>query len=159
MLHLKTAAGERLEIPAVCIMAVMKPCNGINPAAIIYDVGTGPQADQLADQYGYVKKAVIDSQGMVNPLEVRIIEQVTIGTDADAVTGFHEGRMFIARDRIVGRREVLDDPHGVKARLFIRLFDRPNTINVADTLDEIDGIEPPTKPANRTAKPIPLQGA
>ena len=126
MLHLKTAAGERLEIPAASIMAVMKPCDGVNPAAIIYDVGAGPQADQLADQYGFVKKAVIDSQGMVNPLEVRIIEQVTIGAGGDAVTGFHEGRMFLSRDRIVGRREMLNDPHGAKARLFIRLFDRPS---------------------------------
>lgn len=162
MLHLKTAAGERLEIPAAFIIAVMKPCDGANPAAIIFDMGAGPQVDQLSDQYGFVKKAVIDSQGIINPVEVRIIEQVAIGTGADAVTGFHEGRMFIARDRIVGRREVLDDPNGIRARLFLSLFDRPSAISVADTLDEIDGVESvaPAKPSNATsAKPHNPQGA
>ena len=54
MLHLKTAAGERLEIPAGCIIAVMRPCDGINPSAIMYDMGAGPAVDQLSDQYGFV---------------------------------------------------------------------------------------------------------
>lgn len=165
MLHLKTAAGERLEIPAVCIIAVMKPCNGVNPAAIIFDMGAGPQVDQLADQYGFVKKAVIDSQGIINPVEVRIIEQLRIGEGDDAVTGFHEGRMFVARDRIAGRREVLDDLNGIRARLLLNLFDRPTQISVADTLDEIDGVEPavPAKPSKAakvpSAKPNNPQGA
>ena len=39
MLRLTTAAGERLEIPATYITAVMKPCDGVNPCAIIFDFG------------------------------------------------------------------------------------------------------------------------
>lgn len=140
MLRLKTAAGERLEIPDTCITAVMKPCDRANPCAVIYDTGAGAQVDQLADQYGFVKKAVIDAMAMVNPVEVRIVEPVSVGE----VQGFHEGRIFLSRLRIVGRREVNGDPNGIRARLFVDLFNqegKATTLNIADTLDEMDGVE------------------
>lgn len=153
MLHLKTAAGERLEIPASAIIAVMKPCDGVNPAAIIFDMGDGPQVDQLADQYGFVKKAAVDSMAMVNPIEVRILEPVQIGEGDDAMIGFKEGRMFFSRARIIGRREVAGDQHGVNAKLFVDLLGKPMAISVADTFDEMDGVErEPRKPV-RKVKP------
>lgn len=134
MLHLTTAAKERLEIPPGCIVAVMKPSDGGNPCAIIYDIGVGMQIDQLSDQYGYVKKLAVDAQAMVNPIEVRTVEP---GEDGPC-----EGRVFFARDRIVGRREVKDSEDGVNARIFVDLLGRTSALNVADTLDEMDGIEP-----------------
>jgi hypothetical protein len=162
MLHLKTAAGERLEIPAFAIIAVMRPCDGVNPSAIIFDMGAGPQVDQLADQYGFVKKLAIDGQAMVNPLEVRILEPVQLGEGAEAITGLKEGRMFFARDRIAGRREVKDDASGINAKLFVNLLGKPMAISIADTLDELDGIEPePAKPARGAkvvAKPVLSSG-
>lgn len=153
MLHLKTAAGERLEIPGYAIIAVMKPCDGVNPSAIIFDMGTGPQIDQLSDQYGFVKKLAIDAQAMVNPAEVRILEPVAI--DGDAV-GYHEGRMFFSRDRIVGRREVAGDPNGIAAKLFVDLLGKPLAISIADTLDDLDGVE--AEPAAPVAQPALTQG-
>ena len=153
MLHLKTAAGERLEIPAYAIIAVMKPCDGVNPSAIIFDMGEGPQIDQLADQYGFVKKLAIDAQAMVNPVEVRILEPVAI--DGEQV-GYKEGRMFFSRDRIVGRREVKDDANGTRAKLFVDLLGKPMAISIADTLDELDGVE--AEPAAPVAMPVLTQG-
>lgn len=135
MLHLKTASGERLEIPATCINAVMQPCDGVNPCAIIFDFGANKQIEQLSDQYGFVKKAVIDSMAMINPVEVRVLEQVG--------EKLAEGRMFLSRDRILGRREVKHDASGIHARLFVDLLAKPISINIADTLDELDGVQAP----------------
>ena len=153
MLHLKTAAGERLEIPAYAIVAVMKPCDGVNPSAIIFDMGQGPQVDQLSDQYGFVKKLANDALAMVNPVEVRVLEPVAI--DGEQV-GYHEGRMFFSRDRIVGRREVKEDANGVRAKLFVDLLGKPTAISIADTLDELDGVE--AEPVASVAHPVLTQG-
>lgn len=146
MLHLKTARGERLEILASAILAVMKPTDGINPSSIVYDMGAGPQFDQLADAYGFVKKSVIDSHAMVNPVEVRILEPVQIGEDGAAATAMREGRMFFPRAAIVGRREVNGDPGGIRARLYLNLLGQATAIHVADTLDELDGEDAPAAP-------------
>lgn len=136
MLHLKTAAGERLELPASCIIAVMKPCDGENPSAIIYDIGvSGAQFQQLTDQYGFVKKLAIDGMAMVNPLEVRVLEPVP------GVDGLQEGKLFFTRSRIVGRREVLGGEDATKSILFVDLLGKPAPVKVANTLDELDGNE------------------
>ncbi|GEM_PF-1564383 len=149
MLHLKTADGARLEIPATAIIAVMKPSDGVNPCAIIFDMGAGPQVDQLSDQYGFVKKLANDGQALVNPIELRIIEQLNVGDGAEAMTAHGEGRIFFARDRISGRREVKGDPHGINATIYVNLFGQPTSISVADTLDEMDGVEPTPAPARK----------
>jgi len=134
MLHLTTAAGTRLEIPAFAIIAVMKPTGGANPSAIVFDVGTGPKVDQLSDQYGYVKKLAMDAQALVNPIEVR---EVAPGGDS---------RLFFARDRIVCRREVKPSVDGINATLFVNLLGKITPIHVADTLDEMDGVDPAASP-------------
>ncbi|GLT00138.1 hypothetical protein GCM10007897_15220 [Sphingobium jiangsuense] len=153
MLHLKTAQGERLELPAHAIIAVMRPSSGDNPSAIIFDMGMGPQIDQLGDQYGFVKKLIADSNAMVNPIEIRVVEPVPDGDGATA-----EGRMFFPRDRIAGRREVKDDQRGVRSTLFVNLLGKPIVINAADTLDELDGIGPEPKRPRRPSK-SPTKGA
>lgn len=147
MLHLKTAAGERLEIIASSILAVFKPCDHVQPSAIIFDMGTGMQFEALSDQYGFVKKAVIDNMAMINPIEVRLVEGTQIGVDTRTgqpvmAAPFNEGRLFIPRDMIVGRREIVDDPNGIKAKLFLDMRGKRMVFNVADTLDEMDGVEP-----------------
>lgn len=131
MLHLTTAASERLGLPAYAIIAVMKPVAG-NPCAIIFDMGAGdgPQVDQLSDQYGFVKKLVVDAQALVNPIEVR------------EVTPEGQARLFFARERIVGRREVKPCVGGINATLFVNLLGKVTALQVADTLDELDGVEP-----------------
>jgi len=152
VLHIKTATGERLEIPAYAILAVFKPCDGVNPCAIISDMGMGLQFDMLADQYGFVKKACIDNMAMVNPLEVRLLEQVKVDDDPERpLSVFAEGRMFFPRGAIVGRREIAGDPNGIKAKLFVDLGGKRMVFNVADTLDEMDGVEP-------TLQPVPVDG-
>lgn len=154
MLHLKTANNERLEIPESAIIAVMKPSDGVNPSGLIYDMGSGPQIEQLADQYGHIKKMAIDSAAIVNPMEVRIIEQHQVGEGDEAVIAHQEGRMFFSRLRITGRREKNGDPNGVNAVLYVDLLGKPMALQVADTLDEMDGVEPETKPARKAvAKP------
>ncbi|KMS59968.1 hypothetical protein V474_07650 [Novosphingobium barchaimii LL02] len=130
-----------MEIPAACIIAVMKPCDGANPCSIIFDAGAGPLVDQLSDQYGFVKKAAVDGMAMVNAIELRIVEPVP-PADGEAAPVMAEGKLFCARSRITGRREVIDDPAGIRAKLFVDLFGKPMTINVADTLDEMDGVDP-----------------
>ena len=160
MLHLKTAAGERLEIPAGCIIAVMRPCDGINPSAIMYDMGAGPAIDQLSDQYGFIKKTVQDAGGMINPIEVKIVEAVSVGEGEEAATALQQGRMIFARSRIEGRREVIGDPNGIRAGLFVNLTGQTMRINVADTLDELDGVEADTDPvAAPIPMPLPPEGA
>ncbi|PZR83592.1 MAG: hypothetical protein DI537_34670 [Stutzerimonas stutzeri] len=161
MLHLKTARGERLEILATAILAVMKPTDGVNPASIVYDMGAGPQFDQLANAYGFVKKSLLDSHAMVNPIEVRILEPVQIGDGDEAATALREGRMFFPRAAIIGRREVTGDPGGIRARLYINLLGKASAIHVADTLDELDGEEPAPLSASAPAivPPVPLPDA
>lgn len=159
MLHLKTAAGERLEIPAGCIIAVMKPCDGLNPAGIMYDMGAGLAIDQLSDTYGFVKKSTLDAGGMINPIEVKVIEAV-VGEGGDAASAFREGRMIFARSRIEGRRELVGDPNGIRAALFVKFTGQTVRINVADTLDEMDGVEVDDAPVPApTSMPVSVEGA
>lgn len=153
MLHLKTANNERLEIPETAIIAVMQPSDGVNPSGLIYDMGSGPQIEQLADQYGHIKKMAIDSAAIVNPMEVRIIEQHKVGEGEEAIIAHQEGRMFFSRLRITGRREKIGDANGVNAIVYVDLLGKPMALQVADTLDEMDGVEPVTKPA-RKAKAV-----
>ncbi|MFK4871679.1 hypothetical protein [Novosphingobium sp. ZW T3_23] len=158
MLHLKTAAGERLEIPAGCIIAVIKPCGGESASAVAYDMGFGQQLDQLSDQYGFVKKNVIDSMAIVNPIEVRHIEGTIIATtdSGSPIFGapYNEGRMFFSRSLITGRREVKDEAiPGCKSRLFVNLLGGVMPINIADTLEELDGVETDDAPV---AAPVPM---
>lgn len=141
MLHLKTANNERLEIPPSAIIAVTQPSTGDAPSGIIYDMGGGVQSDHLSDQYGYVKKMVSDAAAIVNPIEVRVIEAVTVGEGEEAVTAHREGRVFFSRLRISARREMKGDPNGVNAILYVDLVGRTQPILVADTLDELDGVE------------------
>lgn len=133
MFNLKTANNERLEIFGNTIIAVMKPCNGVNPCAIVHDMGQGMRVDQLSDQYGYVKKLLTDSTSIINAIEVRIVE------------GGNEGKLFFSRNAIVSRREVKGGADGINAVLAVDLFGRLSEITVADTLDEMDGVEPDTK--------------
>lgn len=135
MLRLTTAAGERLEIPGGAIIAVMEPLDGANPSAIIFDMGAGPQVDQLSDDYGFVKRLAIDAMAVVNPIEVR--ERAPEG----------EGRMFFARDRIVGRREVKSGVADINSTLFVNLLGKVSPVHVSDTFDEMDGVEAPALPA------------
>lgn len=137
MLRLTTAAGERLEIPGGAIIAVMEPLGGANPSAIVFDMGAGEGAwiDQLSDSYGLVKKLAMDAQALVNPIEVR--ERSPNG----------EARLFFARDRIVGRREVKSGVSGINSTLFVNLRGKVEAVHVADTFDEMDGVEAPALPA------------
>jgi hypothetical protein len=155
MLHLTTGRAERLEIPAYAILAVIKPCDDTMPCAIVFDMGFGMQFEQLSDQYGFVKKAVIDSMAMVNPIEARILEPVQVGEGDATVTGMQEGKVFLARERIIGRREIGGDPNGIKAKLFVDLVGKRMLFNIADTLDELDGTEAPKKPKAASAAPRP----
>jgi hypothetical protein len=137
MLYLTTARKERLEIPPACVTAVMRPSGGTAPGALVFDLGFGPQVEQLDNDYGWVKRIIIDCGVMANPVELRILEPAAEGN------GLAEGLMFVSRQRIVGRREVLDDPAGVRARLFVDLIGKTTPVSIADTLDDLDGIAAP----------------
>lgn len=128
MLHLKTERGERLELPATAVIAVMKASDGSSPSTLVYDLGYGPQIDRLSDQYGFVRKLVLDAQALVNPIEIRVLE-------ADR----QEGRMTFSRERIIARREVHEHPEGANTILVVDLTGNPVRINVMETLDELDG--------------------
>lgn len=153
MLKLTLAAGGRLEIPAHTIIAVMKPADGINPAAVMYDMGAGLQIDQLGDQYGWLKKTANDASAFDNPLEVTAVEHWTVGEGAEAVQASGQGKMLFSRGRVVGRRD-LTDGGPAKGRLHVRLDERIATVNTVETLDEMDGIELEPAPPIPVAKPL-----
>lgn len=152
MLHLKTDKGERLELPASAVIAVMKPSTGENPCSLLFDMGGGPTTEKLGDQFGYVRKLVADSQLLVNAIELTIIEP---SQAADAKPGdTAEGVIYFSRDRIMGRREVIEDSKPAGAILYVNLFGHAQPIRVANTLDEMDGVEPPKAPKRaRATKP------
>jgi len=50
-------------------------------------------------------------------------------------------RVTLSRDRVVARLEVLDSPTGVNAILSIASGNASFKLNVADTLDQMDGLE------------------
>jgi len=151
MLHLKTDNNERLEIPESAIIAITLPSSGDAPSGIIYDMGSGPQSDHLSDQYGYLKKLVVDAAAIVNPVEVRVIEKHQVGEGEEAIIAHREGKLFFSRLRINGRREKKGDPNGANAILFVDLLGKPMAIEVADTLDELDGVEGERKAPASTA--------
>ena len=140
MLSLKSLDGARVEIPASCIQVVMKPSDDSAPSSVLYDLGSGPEISKLSDQYGFVKKLVSDSSGIPNPIELCVVEMISSNEDGSPVYG--TGKIFIARSRIQGRIEVLDDPNGVKSRLFIDWCGNVSQFRVTDSLDDMDGIEP-----------------
>lgn len=137
MLNLKTAKGERLEIPESAIAAITKPSNGEAPAGIIFDMGSGDQAEHLQDQYGFVKKLVVDSHLMINAIEVTVAEPAQGENAQPGEVAL--GKIFFSRDRILARKEILGDPRGINAQIFVHLFGRTQILSVLDTLDEMDG--------------------
>lgn len=153
MLKLTLAAGGRLEIPAHAIIAVMKPADGSNPSAIMYDMGAGLQIDQLGDQYGWLKKTANDASAFDNPLEVTVVEHWTVGDGDQAMQASGHGKMLFSRSRIVGRRDATDGGPA-KGRLYVRLDERVITVNTVETLDEMDGVEAEAAPASPVAVPV-----
>lgn len=137
MLNLKTASGERLEIPESAVQAVTKPSNGLADCGVIFDVGSGPQAEMLTDQYGFVKKLIVDSRAMINAVELSAVEpDNSEGAEPGAVA---IGKLYLSRDRITARKEIKGDPRGINAIIFAELFGRTQAISIAETLDEMDG--------------------
>lgn len=124
MIQVTTAAGEKSSLPPSVIKAVMKPSDGSGPSSIIIHVNGMARVQPLADQYGYVKKLLIDSMIMVNPIEVTTVE----------VAG--EGLMFFSRENIIGWSEVKNQPP-TNASIYVDLFGSPVMQNIKETVDEL----------------------
>jgi len=137
-LKLNLAAGGRLELPAYALFAVMKPSDGANPAAVMYDLGAGLQIDQLSDQYGFVRKLALDGAAFENPIEVEIVEKVA-GEDGTPVVAI--GKVTMSRGSIIGRRDIANGADGERAQLFVQFGEGRMTLLVNESLDEMDGIE------------------
>lgn len=142
MLNLNLATGGRLEIPGYALLSVMKPADETAPSSVMYDVGAGLKVDQLADQYGYVRKLAIDADAFVNGLSVDIIERHEIvGDDGETKIEALAGAMMLSRNSIIARRDTPDGADGVRAELTVRFGqDITATIQVTQSLDELDGI-------------------
>ncbi|MGE4321763.1 MAG: hypothetical protein AB7E60_01885 [Sphingobium sp.] len=132
MLKLKLATGERFEIAASAINIVEEAPGDQKGCIIAYDIGEGVTDAALSDQYGFVRKAVLDVRGIVNPIEVTRVDQEG-GTNL----------VTFSRDRIIARLEVRDSPTGVNVRLHVASGEGSFRIDVADTLDQLDGVESP----------------
>lgn len=155
MLKLNLATGGRLELPAAAIIAVMKPADGINPSALMYDLGSGLQVDQLSDQFGFVKKLANDNGAFENAIEVTLIEPVNVldeqgnpimlppvapGQPAQPKTEPKAGKIIFSRSRIEARRDMAG-PGDIRSRLHIRIGEGSIQIQAAETLNELDGVE------------------
>ena len=138
MLKLNLAAGGRLELPAYALFAVMKPSDGSNPTAVMYDLGAGLQIDQLSDQYGFVRKLALDAAAFENPIEVEIVEKVA-GEDGAPVAAL--GKVTMSRGSIIGRRDIAASADGERAQLFVQFGQNRMTLLVTESLDEMDGVE------------------
>lgn len=137
-MKLNLAAGGRLELPAYALFAVMKPSDGANPAAVMYDLGAGLQIDQLSDQYGFVRKLALDGAAFENPIEVEIVEKVT---GEDGVTDAVRGKVTMSRNSIIGRRDIAAGADGERAQIFVQFGAGRMTLLVSESLDEMDGVE------------------
>lgn len=137
MLTLHTVDDTRLELPASCVLAVMQPSDDSAPSSILYDLGPGLEISKLSDQYGFVKKLVVDSSGIMNPIEIRVVEPVS----SEEGQSYGEGKVFFARSRIQARQELKDAEDGAKSLLYIHLFGNVTKFRLLDTLDELDGVE------------------
>ncbi|HCW59501.1 hypothetical protein [uncultured Sphingobium sp.] len=128
-LKLKLQNGARFELPASAIKIVEESAEG-KGSIIGYDLGAGAAHEVLNDNYGFVKKQVLDAGGITNP-----IEMTSVSGDGKTC------RVTLSRERIVARLEVLNSPVGVHATLTIASGNSSFELNVADTLDQMDGIE------------------
>ena len=138
-LKLKLQNGARFELPAAAINIVEEQPGEAKGCCIGYDIGAGAADQQLSDQYGYVKKQVLDAGGIENPIELTVVGQ-------DGGTRL----VTLSRNRILARMEVLDSEIGVNATLTVAAGSSSFPLNVADTLDEMDGV---SSPAAKRAKP------
>ena len=153
MLKLNLIAGGRVELPAYALFAVMKPSDGAAPSAVMYDMGSGLQSDQLSDQYGFVRKLALDGGAFENPIEVATVERMDI---ADAVEGgpataIVNGKITMSRNSIIGRRDIAAGSDGERAQLFLEFGPNRLAVLVSESLDEMDGVE--------SQAPIPAQSA
>ncbi|WHO37887.1 hypothetical protein PMI04_015100 [Sphingobium sp. AP49] len=135
-LKLTLLNGARFELPAAAITIVEERSGEEKGCAIAYDIDGDRGAETLGDQYGYVKKQAIDAGGIQNPIELTALNNEGVSR-----------LVTISRDRILARKEVLDSPIGVKSILSIANGQNSFRMTVADTLDQIDGIESPAKRA------------
>ncbi|WP_164488853.1 hypothetical protein [Sphingobium sp. LF-16] len=141
VLKLKLDNGARFELPANSISIVEERSADEKGCRIAYDIGGGGADESLSDAYGYVKKQVIDAAGIQNPIEVVAVNEQG---ETHLVT--------LSRDRIVGRREVLESPIGASTILTIASGQASFKLQVADTMDEMDGTTSPAAKRTRRAK-------
>ncbi len=134
-LKLKLQNGARFELPAAAINIVEENAEG-EGSVIGYDLGAGAAHEMLNDNYGFVKKQVLDAGGITNPIEL-----TSVAGDGKTC------RVTLSRERIVARLEVLDSAVGINAILSIASGNASFKLNVADTLDQMDGVE------SRASKP------
>lgn len=132
------------------IRAIFEP--GAANSAIVTLVGDQLRVDMLTEQYGYLKKMVIDTCILNDPIEVKLVEE-----------GGHVGLGLFPRGSILGWREVKNDPV-IKAVLTTDIWFDPKTINVADTVEELflvaqdgPGVPPPSPPSQIVATPVPVR--
>ncbi|ATP20409.1 hypothetical protein [Sphingobium yanoikuyae] len=140
-LKLKLQNGARFDLPAAAINIVEERTGGEKGCCIGYDIGEGAADEALDDAYGFVKKQVIDAGGIQNPIEVTAVNQEG---ETHLVT--------LSRDRIVARREVLESPIGASTILTIASGQASFKLQVADTMDEMDGTTSPAAKRTRRAK-------
>lgn len=138
-IKLTLANGARFELPANAIDIVEERPGEEKGCAIGYNLGAGVSNQQLNDQYGFVKKQAIDAGGIANPIEL-----TAVGADGETRL------VTLSRSRIVARMEILDGANGINATLTIAAGAGSFPMHVADTLDQMDGIESPA--AKRRAK-------
>lgn len=134
MIQLTSTSGEKQALPPAVIAAVFKPSDGSAPSAVLIRVNGQVRFQALVEQYGYVKKLIIDSMILPNPIEVTVIE------------AGNEGKAFFSRDNIIGFTEVKNQ-QPVNASIYVNLYPEAAMMTVKETVEALALTFPDPEPA------------
>lgn len=115
--------GNSLEIPISSIIFV--EAKGAGGCSIVYQIGNNRQSDKLTNQYGFVKKAVIDGGFMQDGIEM------------DMASDAKKHKIYVAKSRIVSKRGLQKDDNGGKLQVSIDIGGAIIPIIVKQKFEEI----------------------
>lgn len=130
MITLNLQNGARFDLlpSAVTIIEETKATEGTEAGTTVaLDFGDGVATEALKDKYGYVRKQVLDTGAMLNPIEVKMAHD--------------KHRVTFSRNAIVARQELKDKEAPGNTLLFVKFSDNAKTLRwmIDDTIAQLDG--------------------
>jgi len=126
MLTLNLAEGGQTDIPFASVLLIEETDK--DKVTIVYNLdGQQNQADLVTDNYGFLKKKLIDNMALVKPVEVtKEFEK-------------KKQRLYISETYIVARRDITDKENPHKTRLTLNVRGPIFNIEVLETRAKLDG--------------------